>query len=564
MRMWTTLRYLMAMIAACLVAGAASAQDRFALVIGNSAYQQVGWALTNPVSDARLISTALESIGFDVDLVLDADEDEMEDAFRRHGARLTAGGEDAVGVFYYAGHGVQSQGLNYLLPVDADARVEADIWAQAPRLGLAVQYMEAAGNRVNFIILDACRNNPLPSASRSAGRGLAPATRARGMLIAYATAPGSTALDGTGANSPFTTALAAIIGQPGLSAEQLFRRVADRVETATGLVQQPWIESGLRGEDFCFAGCARDEVSAPVAPAVPDAAADDVVVDVVETPSSPLGSGLNACGGTVETCAALGAQYLTGEGVTQDLAAATTLSQAACDAGGAVGCWNLGLLYEGDGLEIDLERAISLFHLACDRGALEGCARLARRYAYGENVKQNWPEAIRLYQRSCDGGLAAGCLNLGNRYSNGEGVAQDQIEAARYYQMSCDGGEAWGCTNLGASYLHGDGVELDVAQGLSLWDQACVGGDGVTCRNLALRYAQGNGVTQDHIAAARYYRDACESGDAGGCNNLGHSYRNGLGVVRDLEQASLFYRRACEGGEQIGCSNYAELSGGGK
>jgi len=250
-------------VSACVCAGAfvissaaVADEGRVALVIGNSAYERTGWSLANPVNDAQLMKTSLEAAGFDVTLLLDADEDQMEDAFRDLGAALTAAGEDATGLFYYAGHGVQSQGRNYLVPVDADARTEQDIWSQAPRLGLALEYMEAAGNRVNFVILDACRDNPLPSANRSTGGGLVSVQKSEGILIAYATAPGFTAADGDGANSPFSTALAELLPTTAEPAELLFKRVADRVKLITGGAQQPWYESGLTGADFCFADCA--------------------------------------------------------------------------------------------------------------------------------------------------------------------------------------------------------------------------------------------------------------------------------------------------------------------
>ncbi|MEE9380089.1 MAG: caspase family protein, partial [Hyphomonadaceae bacterium] len=184
-------------------AGQAFAEKRVALVMGNSQYQATGWQLANPENDARLVADTLKDIGYDVTLVLNADEDEMEDAFAAHGARLRAAGTDAVGVFYFAGHGIQSEGYNYLIPVDANARTEQDIWRQAPRLGQALQQIRSAGNSVNFVILDACRNNPLPSASRSVGGGgLASVKRSSGLLIAYATEPGFTAADGAGTNSP--------------------------------------------------------------------------------------------------------------------------------------------------------------------------------------------------------------------------------------------------------------------------------------------------------------------------------------------------------------------------
>ena len=241
----------------------AQEQKRVALVVGNSSYVQTGWALANPERDARLMADTLSSIGFDVLLVLNADEDEMEDAFALHGDRLAAAGPDAIGVLYYAGHGVESEGDNYLIPIDARPQTEQDVWRQAPRLGQALQYIEAAGNAVNFIILDACRNNPLPSASRSIGGGLAAVESADGLLIAFATAPGFTAADGQGnANSPYTAALANILPQPGIVAELAFKKVAGTVNAATNGAQTPFYNTGLIGDDFCFAGCAAPDLLA--------------------------------------------------------------------------------------------------------------------------------------------------------------------------------------------------------------------------------------------------------------------------------------------------------------
>ena len=252
------------MIAA--LAAPAFAEKRVALIIGNSEYEQTGWALPNPARDARLLASALEDVGFDVSLHIDLGEDEMEDAFAVHGAKLKAAGKDAVGLIYYAGHGVQSQGRNYLVPVDAKPRSEQDVWRQAPRLGEALDYVEAAGNRVNFVILDACRNNPLPSSTRSAGGGLAEVKPAKGLLISYSTAPGFVAYDGDGENSAFAMALAHNVKSSGLIAEQVFKRVADQVSSATGGQQIPFYNSGLTGADFCFAGCAGAPAPAPVRP----------------------------------------------------------------------------------------------------------------------------------------------------------------------------------------------------------------------------------------------------------------------------------------------------------
>ena len=255
--------FVLALFAASLVAPAI-AEKRVALVIGNSQYEQTGWALSNPARDAKLLAESLSAVGFDVALHVDLGEEAMEDAFAAHGAKLKAAGKDAVGLIYFAGHGVQSQGRNYLVPVDADARSEQDIWRQAPRLGEALDYVKLAGNRVNFVILDACRNNPLPSSTRSAGGGLAHVDQARGLLISYSTAPGYVAYDGDGKNSLFALSLAQNLKSEGLIAEQVFKRVAAQVSDATKGQQTPFYNSGLTGADFCFAGCDGEAAPAPL------------------------------------------------------------------------------------------------------------------------------------------------------------------------------------------------------------------------------------------------------------------------------------------------------------
>lgn len=249
------MRFLSVLLLSFMLSLMAQAEKRIALIIANSDYATTGWDLANPKNDAALMRTALETVGFEVHTVLDGSRAQMEQAFLRHGERLKAAGNDATGFFFYAGHGVQSEGLNYLVPTDARAYSEADIWAQAPRLENLFRHLTRAGNERNFIVLDACRNNPLLSSVRDLSGGLAGVTEASGTLIAYATAPGKVAEDG-GSNSPYTAVLAALITEPGQSVETLFRRVRTRVELVTDERQRPWMESGLSGDaDYCFAGC---------------------------------------------------------------------------------------------------------------------------------------------------------------------------------------------------------------------------------------------------------------------------------------------------------------------
>lgn len=226
------------------------AAERVALVIGNSAYKKMP-ALNNPKNDAVLMASTLRNLGFDVMTSIDADRTGISRAIRRFGKTLRAGGKDTVGLFYFAGHGVQSRGVNYLIPIGVSIDDEADLSIEAISASDVLNQMEAAGNTLNLIILDACRNNPFKGAMRSASRGLARIQAASGSLIAFAAAPGQVAADGTGANSPYTMALVAAMQQPGLSVEQVFKRTRVRVEKQTSSRQTPWEQSSLKG-DFYF------------------------------------------------------------------------------------------------------------------------------------------------------------------------------------------------------------------------------------------------------------------------------------------------------------------------
>jgi carboxyl-terminal processing protease len=265
------------LFAGLVFATAAAAEPRVALVIGNSAYKGDLPALPNPANDARLMAKTLKSVGFEVVEAEDATADEIKQAIATFSEKLAAAGAEGTGLFFYAGHGVQVAGENYMIPIDAKLRREADVALQAVAASAVLQQMDFAGSAVNIIILDACRNNPLPSSARSVSRGLAEIKATpRGSFIAYSTAPGSTAADGDGINSPYTKALAETITQPGLSIADVFQEVRTKVLASTGNTQTPWDSSSLTGR-FYFkppeAGQAAALTPSPAAPAAP--ATDD-------------------------------------------------------------------------------------------------------------------------------------------------------------------------------------------------------------------------------------------------------------------------------------------------
>ena len=221
---------------------------RLALVIGNSSYD-VG-RLRNPVNDATDVSTMLRELGFSVTLIRDAIQQEMEDAIDTFTRKL---GEGDAGLFFFAGHGVQVNGENYLIPTDARISKESDVKYHAVSANWVLDNMEHAGNALNIVILDACRDNPYARSWRSSQRGLAVVPAVEGALIAYATAPGKTAADGTGRNSPYTTHLLRLMPQPNMKVEELFKQVRIAVRGETKNKQTPWESSSLIG-DFYFTG----------------------------------------------------------------------------------------------------------------------------------------------------------------------------------------------------------------------------------------------------------------------------------------------------------------------
>jgi len=222
-------------------------EKRVALVIGNNAYDSLE-RLKNPVSDAKLIARTLRDLGFDVVERTDADEKTMKRAMQEFGGRIAEAGRDSVSLFYYAGHGLEVNGINYLVPIKARIQRESDVEIEAVDAGLVLRQMEEAGSRVNIVILDACRNNPLSRGWRSMTRGgLAGMEAPTGSLIAFATAPKSVSTDGNGENSPYTQALAKAMKEPGLAAEEVFRLVRVQVLDATQKQQRPWESTSLTG-----------------------------------------------------------------------------------------------------------------------------------------------------------------------------------------------------------------------------------------------------------------------------------------------------------------------------
>src|ERR1700710_637860 len=250
-----TLLKLMVSASMVLAAGSAFAESRVAVVVGKSAYRSVP-ALPNPANDAKAVTQMLTDSVFEVSTAADLSQSELRQQVSEFAGKIAAKGADTVALVFYAGHGLQIDGENYLVPVDVDPKRETDIPIQAVRLNDILNTLTSVPSKMRILMLDACRNNPFSDISKTSGGGLAIVDAkigAPGTFLSFSTSPGAVAEDGSGANSPYTSALLSAGKESGIPIEETFKRVRLAVNKATDGRQTPWDSSSLT-EDFRFLG----------------------------------------------------------------------------------------------------------------------------------------------------------------------------------------------------------------------------------------------------------------------------------------------------------------------
>ena len=249
-------QFIFVLIAGLLTSQAALAQNRIALVIGQSAYRNAT-PLPNPTNDAKMMAGLLTAAGFEVTAASDLGQNELRQAVGDFASRVAAKGGNTVALVFYAGHGLQIDGENFLVPVDANLQREADVPLQSLRLNDVMNTLASVPTLMRIVMLDACRNNPFASINNTAGKGLAIVdVRAgtAGAFISFSTSPGMEALDGSGSNSPYTTALLTSAREPGLPIEEAFKRARVLVNKSTDGQQTPWESSSLTANFSFFPG----------------------------------------------------------------------------------------------------------------------------------------------------------------------------------------------------------------------------------------------------------------------------------------------------------------------
>lgn len=547
--------------------------DRVALVIGNSAYRTQN-VLANPVNDATDIGAMFRKLGFEVVEGLDLDAAGMKEKLKEFRDKLDG---RSLAVFYYAGHGMQVDGHNYIVPIDAKVDKPDDLRLETVDMDLVLQLMRA-DDRISVVVLDACRDSPFTrslrrggkAATRSAesayGGGLAPVASTVGSVIVYATDPGAVAQDGEGRNSPFTEAFLRNAATPGVDFHKVVLKVRFDVVQATGSRQVPWETSTLVNDIYLAGGGPAPVQTAAYTPAPPTApgtgrgsaeasgdAGDPTPPATSTAPATPAAPPAAPAAPTAaELCDRLASDQ-------QD-----TLRNPA-----------VGLVRT-----VDAERAIPACEKAVEENPKE--LRFANQLGRAYSRAERWPDALRVFKAAADRGSAYATGEVGYLYYRGfGGVKKDYAQARPWFEKAAQLGVPMAMTNLaymyahgigternldkslmwlrraeaigwtgamvtlGESYIEGTGVPKDVERGVALIRRAVDLDDPEAMVELALLHQRGVGVAQDYDAARRWLEKAAAYDSANGMYNLGFYYLKGDGgVPRDFAIARDWFKRS--------------------
>jgi len=550
---------------------------RLALVIGNSSYDHVP-RLANPGNDAALIATTLRQLGFTLvggDVQQNIDKAHFDKLVQDFGRAIQ--GAD-VALFYYAGHGMQVDGSNWLVPTDANPTRPQDLEFQMVNADLVLKQMDSAGTRLNLVVLDACRNNPFAAlGTRAVEGGLAQMRAPEGTMISFATQPGNVAADGRGTDGPYATALAASIRQPGLDIFHVFNRVGLTVKHETDGAQQPWVSSSPIDGEFYFTQteAAQDAIAATtadVAPAKPAdqrdqarnasptnpamatqvAASAKTVVPPDHAAPDPLdASRARAAEGKADAQIDLGLAYAKGQGVPRDDAVAREWFERAAAQNAAGGQYWMGAMLErGRGGPRSYAEALQWYRRAADQGYPPAEVAMGRFYGRGLGVDRDVTQRTDWYRRAATHGNAVGQWALGNFYQFGDGVDKDMSQARQWYVRAADQGFVPAEVRLGWIYQHGNGVPRDYAVAAHWFRPAANAGNPVALNSLGVFYRQGLMVPQDYAQAMQLFRQAADKGSPMAEFNIGLLYANGHGVSVDKQQARAWFEKAAAAGNQ--------------
>lgn len=571
-RGWGPVRSLAAAVSLTVLALAApawGAPKRIALVIGVSRYETVN-KLPNTMADAQMIGDTLKKLGFTVNLLVDPQRKDLVtavDAFQKD-----AQGADAA-VVYFAGHGAEVAGVNYLFPRDATNRSFSEMIAsgvEASRVRSAV----LPASHVRLVILDACRDTAGTQLS-DLKTGLARETggSTTEVVTLMAAAPGQAALDGADGHSPFARALAEALEKPKLTIGELPRFVQSEVLRATDGRQSPdlqgiWVDiywgfdpgaaSGADADAGALNRAKREQAfwqsirnsSDPADFQAYIDAADrgdfsglyrPIAINRLQTVQRGM-HGAAATSSEASLDAVRQAREAFGRG---DFAGAVRAWTTAADLGNGAAMYNLGVMsLSGRGAAKDQTAAAGWFAKSAAAGHTGGMVNYGLSLLNGYGVPKNEAEGAHWLRKAADAGLPSAMGLVGQLYLQGLSVRADPQQAAIWLQRAADAGDGPSMVDLADLYDQGTGVAQDKARAFTLYQQAANAGESAAMVRLGYAYEDGEGVAKDPVQAATWYQRAAEAGDGEGMSALAVMFENGRGLRQDYARAAEYYRLA--------------------
>ena len=478
------------------------AGPRLALIIGNGAYRHVA-ALPNPPNDATDIAASLDQIGFSVTTLTDATFEDMHKALLKFNQKAR---DAELAIVYYAGHGIEVGGENWIIPVDAELKSDTDIDKEA----ISLRSIMGVISNANFglIILDACRDDPFAAKmrrkdqNRSINRGLAREEPRKNVLVAYAARDGTTAKDGSGRNSPFSRALLKHLATPGLEIDLLLRNVRDDVMTETNQEQQPFVYGFLSKDPIYLVPPASTTVSLPTggAATVANGASNDSVTDCDRLAAAPFDE--------EKPPNIVGVKML----------------------------------------KIDPLRAF----VACE-SAIRKYPQVSRFYFEKGRAAQagkNYKLAGELYEKASSMGNSSAMNNLGFLYYNGLGVTKNFAQAKAWFEKGVDLGNTSAMVSLGEMHRMGVGAAVDYAKARNLFEIAAARGDPMAMNNLGVLYENGHGVPKDFSEARRLFEMSAAKHYDLAMSNLAEMFERGYGVPVNRDEALKWYEESATAGNE--------------
>lgn len=589
----TLLRPFLVLLLLAVSAGAGLAQDRWALVLGISRYDSDRIAaLKNTLNDSRTIASALNDKGFKVYYLENAAKGEIESAIEL----IEAEQRDAeIGLVYFAGHAIQLDGENFILPSDLDPGRGDRLREQAISINQLVTRIGAMGTKSLVVILDACRNSPLPDESAS-GTGLALVDAPANTIIAYATAPGAVAFDGTGPNSPYTAALASALDGDEADMRDVLRLVRARVRLATGGEQMPWYIDNTRtpipvsprsavapevltelveGREIDLSTTAWLTVADSADPrdfqlfldlfpqdSLAEAAKRQLIqIEEGPVPDFPLmkievdGPGREIPDGLM---AEVTACDLLATGVSDVMAVTdpvphdlvnTRAALRACVEAVTADPENprlMGILSRVLQLAQRYDEALHYAERAAELGNPTAYLGIASFYRQGMGVETDYARAFQAVRKGALLGSPQAQLATGVYFREGWGVQQSYPEAMRWMSMAMRNGLSHAFVAYGDFYRKGFGIPVDEARALDYYRQAAVLGSSDAENLIGIAYMRGKGVEKDTATGLQWLVKSSDAGNPFAAFQLGRAFQQGDGVKKDLKTALAYYRLSAQ------------------